>query len=480
MTHENDNEPDNGSSRFTLTRRDFLKTSAAGAVVLTAPAIITSRAWAAGEHMDLGSFEKADIDWRMAEGAEITVGVIPAGYFDNLDDVLEDFETLTGIDVRLEKIPPGQIRQKAVQDLSSKTGTYATHAADPMYYALYVENGWIDPVERYLDNDKLTDNAWFDYEDILEAWRGAVSVDGKPYGIPYDGEATIQVYRKDVYDELGLKPAETLEEYMTNAEKAHDPDNRLYGAALRGFRGAGQNMYIFPSLYRAWGGKWFNEDGTLTVNNDKAVAALEYYIRLLNNYSPSGVSNWNWPDIADAFGQGTVASYIDAHSSAAVLNNEEKSKVIDKIGYARWPKGPAGKRVSSIWNWSFPINAALPDKDKQAVWLFIQWAASKEVQYATSSRFEGAYKRTGVNRASVWEDAEYRKVMEGYGHNFLDATTTSLEEDTDVDWRPRLPQWPAVGDTMATAIQSALVGESEPKDALDRAQEKIDGMVRPG
>jgi multiple sugar transport system substrate-binding protein len=67
--------------------------------------------------------------------------------------------------------------------------------------------------------------------------------------------------------------------------------------------------------------------------------------------------------------------------------------------------------------------------------------------------------------------------MEGFGHNFLDATTTSFEEDTDVEWRPRLPQWPAVGETMATAVQSALVGQAEPRAALDEAQTKIDQVL---
>ena len=38
-------------------------------------------------------------------------------------------------------------------------------------------------------------------------------------------------------------------------------------------------------------------------------------------------------------------------------------------------EGPIGKRVTSIWNWGFPINAALTDKQKKATWLFIQWAA---------------------------------------------------------------------------------------------------------
>ena len=461
-----------------ISRRTALKTTLVGTMALAAPAILSRRAQAAGEFMDLGSFQGASIDWRMAEGEQITAGVIPAGYFKNLDTVLPDFKALTGVDARLEMIPPGQIRQKAVLDLSSKTGTYATHSADPMYYPLYVTNKWIDPLDRYLGDAKLTDNSWFAYEDILEGWRGTTSVDGTPYGIPYDGEATVQVYRKDVYDKLGLKPAETLDEYMANAGKAHDPDNRLWGAALRGFRGAGQNMYIYPSIFRAFGGEWFDDSGRMTVSTPEAVGALEWYVKLLNNFAPAGVENWNWPDIADAFGQGTVASYIDAHGSAAVIANPEKSKVVGKIGFARWPKGPSGKRVTSIWNWSFPINGALSEKQKQATWLFIQWAASKEVQAATSYKFPGAYKRTGANRTSVWETPDYRAILEKAGDNFIEAATTSFAEDTDVDWRPRLPQWPAVGDTMATAIQSALIGQATPVAALVEAQARIDKIMK--
>lgn len=460
-----------------VSRRTALKTALASATALAAPGLLIGRAHAAGEYMDLARFQGAGIDWRMAEGERITIAAIPAGYFNNLETVLPDFRALTGVDARIEMIPPGQIRQKAVLDLSSKTGTYATHAADPMYYPLYAANGWVDPLDDYLGSDRLTDSAWFDYDDIQPGHRGATSLDGRPYGIPFDGEATIQIYRKDVYDAAGLQPADTLEDYMSNAAAVHDPDNRLWGCALRGFRGAGQNMYIYPSIFRSYGGEWFDGD-RVTVDTPEALAALQYYVELLNNYAPAGVENWNWPDIADAFSQGTVASYIDAHGSAAVVANPEKSTVVGKIGFARWPKGPSGKRVTSIWNWSFPINAALTEKQKQATWLFCQWAGSREVQVATSYAFPGSYKRTGAIRTSLWEDAKFLELMGEFGHNYVEAATESFANDTDPDWRPRLPQWPAVGDTMATAIQAALVGQSTPAAALKEAQERIDRILK--
>jgi ABC-type glycerol-3-phosphate transport system substrate-binding protein len=208
------------------------------------------------------------------------------------------------------------------------------------------------------------------------------------------------------------------------------------------------------------------------------VRALDWYVNALTQFAPPAVRNWNWPDIADAFSQGTLGCYLDAHSSAAVINNPEKSKVVGKIAYARWPRGPAGKRVTSIWNWGFPINAALSDRAKKATWLFIMWATSAETQIRTSWKFAGAAKRSGVNRLSLWKSTDFSNSMKDEGDNFINAALQSLEQDTDVEWRPRVPQWPAVGDTMATAIQSALVGQKKSKEALDEAQARISQIMR--
>jgi multiple sugar transport system substrate-binding protein len=426
---------------------------------------------------DLSPYQKAKINWRQAEGESISVAVIPASYFENLLGLLPQFEALTGIKVRAEKVPPGQIRQKAMLDLSSKTATYATHAADPMYYPLYVSNKWVEPLDKYLADTSLTDPAWFNVNDVLKAWRDANSIDGKLYGMPYDGEVTVQVYRKDLYAAKGLKPAETYDQLLANAKALNDPANRMYGLAMRGFAGAGQNMYIYPSLFRGFGGDWFHNK-SLVVNSPEAVKALEWYVNALSQYAPPAVRNWNWPDIADAFSQGTVGCYLDAHSSAAVITNPEKSKVVGKVAYARWPKGPSGKRVTSIWNWGFPINAALSEKQKKATWLFISWAASAETQARTSWKFEGPAKRSGLNRLSLWKAPEFATAMKDAGDNFIPAALESLEHDTDVEWRPRVPQWPAIGETMATAIQSALVGQKKPKEALDEAQARIAQIMK--
>ena len=269
---------------FRPTRRTFLKTgTAAAALIGLGPALVRQ---ASAQDADLAPYKSAKIDWQQASGETITVAVIPASYFENLITLAPQFKALTGIDVRFEKIPPAQIRQKCVIDLTSKTGTYATHAADPMYYSLYAANKWVEPLDSYLKDKSLTDAAWFKFDDIIPAWRSADSVDGKLYGVPYDGEVTIQVYRKDLYDAKGLKPADTLEAYVANAAALNNPDERVWGCALRGVAGAGQNMYIYPSIFREFGGDWM-KDGKLTVNGPEAEAALAWYVDLMRKYAPA-------------------------------------------------------------------------------------------------------------------------------------------------------------------------------------------------
>ena len=90
-------------------------------------------------------------------------------------------------------------------------------------------NKWAELLDDFLDDPKLTDKAWFRHEDIIETWRKADMVDGKPYGIPYDGETTVQIYRKDLYDAKGLKPAETLRRAGQQREGAARPDQPHVG-----------------------------------------------------------------------------------------------------------------------------------------------------------------------------------------------------------------------------------------------------------
>lgn len=458
-----------------MTRRMFLRSAAAaGAYGLWRG----PRAAAAAE-ADLAPYLNAKVNWKQVAGESITILVTPAYYFGIFRQFTPEFTTLTGVTVNYDTIPPRENREKAVLDLGARTANYASHTADPMYLPLYVANKWIEPLDAYLNDPTLTDKQWFDPGDIVPLWLQANTVGGKLYGMPMEGETTIHIYRADVYKQAGLKLPETLEELREAGRKTHKPADKLYGLALRGFRGAGQNVYIWPSLFRAWGGQWFDASGNPAVNSEAGVKSLEWYVDVNRSFAPPGVENWNWPELMEAFAQGTLVQYVDGHLHAPILENPARSKVAGKVGYARWPKGPSGRRVTSIWNWAYPINAALPERKKKATWLYLVWLASRETQLRTATFKENPQSviRTGVNRLSLWNDAGYRKLI-SFTPDYADTVLASMKNDTDADWRPRVPQWPEIGEVMAVAIQSALVKQKTPKEALDEANREIAKIMK--
>ena len=75
-----------------ITRRKLLGHSALAGAALTMPSILTTARAAAAQSLSASAFAKAKIDWKQFKGEEITVGVIPAGYFNNLIDVAGAFE----------------------------------------------------------------------------------------------------------------------------------------------------------------------------------------------------------------------------------------------------------------------------------------------------------------------------------------------------------------------------------------------------
>ena len=427
---------------------------------------------------ELAPYLKANIDWQQVRGETIKILVSPHHFWKLTYAFAPQFEKLTGIKVTWEFVPPRKLREKGVLDLATGTAFYATHSADCMYYAMYVKNGWVEPLNKYLNDSTLTDSKWYDVEDVFIGWREFNTLGGTLWGMPVEGLVSLLYYRDDLYEKYGLGEPDTLEELMTNVEKLNDPPN-TYGIALRGMQGSGQNYYIYSSLFNEFGGVWFNKKMEPQVNSEAGIKALTYYVDILQKYGSPGVSGWNWDSIVAAMQQEKIAQFIDNSSYGPLLQDPTKSRVVGKVGFARWPKGPTGVRCAGLWNWGLPINTDVDPRKKIAAWLFIQWATSKETQYRTAFLTTEEYKtpsRFDVNRASIMEDKKFRNQ---YGEkDFLDVVFTSIQKDTHPNWRPRISEYSEIGDTIALIIQQALIGEKSVNDALNWANKKVEDIMR--
>src|SRR5207249_580563 len=158
------------------------------------------------------------------------------------------------------------------------------------------------------------------------------------------------------------------------------------------------NATQYPSILFPMGGTYL-KDGKAALDSKEQVAALEMYTRLLRQYGPPGVVNFNWYECSAAFMQGQVAIYMDGVNFASQFEDAAKSKVIGKVGYAVLPSGPGG-HFSPIYITGMAVNAQ--SRNHEAAYLFAQWATNK------TNMVRELMAGVGVGRASTWDSPDVK------------------------------------------------------------------------
>jgi multiple sugar transport system substrate-binding protein len=326
----------------------------------------------------------------------------------------------------------------------------------------YHQAGWYEPLNSYLENPNLT-SPDYDAADFLAGVMGAETIEGDIIGIPIMMENEVLYYRKDIFEEEGIAVPTTFEELEAVAKRLHDPDQDFYGFVARG-KGAAAVTQFSTFLYNM-GGDWLDENRVPTLNTPEAVAALDFYGRLLRECGPPGATNFHWYEASSLLAQGKVAMYTDANSLFSVVEDPESSTVVGKIGYAMMPAGPAGNHpYVSVWGISMASNS----ENKEPSWYLMQWLTSKDMVKAAQMQ--------GVpgGRRSVWEDAEGAKAFpEDWVETFVKSNEIAFPYD-----RPPVVAVSEVRDAIGKAIVISIEGGDVALAAQQANIEMADIMSR--
>lgn len=434
--------------------------------------ILSTQVALGASELRLADFKKANIDWRQAAGESIDVLVCT--YYDTevLETQLDTFEKLTGIKVTYHSLPEVELRRKTLVSLASRSGAYDVVMPDIMGLPKFVKGGFIELLDPYLANLKLIDKKWYGRENILPASRSAGEVVGATYGFPFTAEASVLMYRKDLFDEAGIaKAPDTFEELWDAARKLHNPPKRS-GIGMRGKRGEGLNIYVWSSFFRGFGANFFLNspfDMTPTITSPEGIAATEFYVKILQNYGPIGAATWSWEETLMALQRDKIAMAVDAMDFGPQIEDPEKSETAGKWAFSVIPGGKGG-RYPGIFSWLLGIDKA--SKKKTGAWLFIQFATSPPAVY------ERTLKTGAASRVIIRNDPEWRKDLLYVGKGtWLDAVTKSLDIG-DPGYRPRFEYWIEVGDILGIEVEAAIAGEKDAKTAMEKAQAKIGALMR--
>ena len=359
--------------------------------------------------------------------------------------VADDFTRHTGIEVQVEIVPLEQVLQKLTQDVAGGLGSYDLYYLDQSWMASF-SNDTVDPREIYAGKPDLA-MPNYDFDDFLPPLTEGISMfRGKMVGVPFDIPIFIVMYRKDIYDKLGLVAPTTYPHYLENARAVQ----KAMGGEIFGTTGQMKSgHYSLECDWTNWlwghGGSIFGPDGKFAGNDERGIEAMEYWIRLKENMPPD-VLNWTWDGEFTSMAQGLAAQVYSWGEFFPGLDNPENSEVAGLLepSLPLQPsrlRSPAeaghGEIPGSAHQGGSALAVSRHSKNIDAAWVFAQWGSSADMNIRVSLVGGGA----SPMRRSTYEDARVRaKARPGAGSTrHFDVTRKAIENSMGSE--PDHPAW---------------------------------------
>ncbi|MFK0166919.1 ABC transporter substrate-binding protein [Rhizobium sp. NPDC090279] len=405
-----------------------------------------------------------------ASAETLTIATVNNGDMIRMQKLTDDF-TKANPDITLNWVTLEEniLRQKVTVDIATKAGQYDILTIGTYEVPLWAKQGWL------VSLDDL--GADYDIDDLIPAIRTATSYEGKLYASPFYGESSLLMYRKDLFDKAGLKMPEKPDwDFVASAaRKLTDRSADISGICLRGKAGWGENMAIINSLANSFGVKWFDEKYKSQFGTKGWHDVLEFYVKLMKDAGPVGVSSNGFNESLALFQQGKCAMWVDASVAASFISDPKQSKVADKVGFAIAPD-QAGSGDHGNWLWAWNLAIPTGSQKVEAAKKFIAWATGKHYIELVAQK-EGWANVPPGTRQSLYKNPEYLKEAP-FAKMTLDAMLSAGENKPKAQysyWQYLiLPEYQGVGTAVGQLVSGAVSGNMTVEAALKQAQQVTD------
>jgi polyol transport system substrate-binding protein len=411
-----------------------------------------------------------------AQQKTVTIATVNNPAMIELKKLSSKFET-DNPDIKLNwvVVEENVLRQRVTTDVSTGSGQFDLVFIGLYEAPIFAKRGWLQPFENV--------PADYDLDDVFKSIRDGLSYDGKLYALPFYGESSMLMYRKDLFDEKGLKMPDqpTYDDIKKFAEALTDKSKGIYGITLRGKPGWGENMAYVDTLINTFGGTWFDMNWKPTIDTPEWKKAITFYVDLLKNYGPPGASSNGFNENLTLFASGKAAMWIDATSGGGPLYDKAQSQVSDKVAFAPAPIAATPNGSHWLWSWAFAIPKA--SKSAEAAKKYAYWATGKG--YIKLSAEDGGWAQVPPGtRKSTYETAEYKAAAP------FSAVTLAAMESADPT-NPAIkkvpytgvqfvgiPEFQSIGTVVGQSISGALAGTSTVDAALKAAQSSTERAMK--
>ena len=293
-----------------------------------------------------------------------------------------------------------------------------------------------------------------DLADFVPTTVAAGAFQGTQYAVPVDTNVQILVYRKDLFEQRGLKPPATWDELLAAAKAFHDPAKEKYGIAVTASSDIQTALYMLLAMW-SYGAELVDANGRGSLNS-AAGKGGEVFLELLK-FTPPNVRSYNFADVNKAIQLGHAAMAIQWASGARPMEDKTRSSVAGKLGYAQVPKAVRQAPMRGVWT----IAIAKSSANQDAAWPFAAWLSGKEFGQA-AVKYPSATSAIHSPRVSVLRDPATRAVLP-YADTLLDSLQITKE-------RPRLREYADIQENLRVTAGKLTAGEL----TLDATLKEID------
>ena len=273
---------------------------------------------------------------------------------ETLKSIVGKFEAANpGTKVEITSLPWNEAFQKFATMVSAGEIPDVVEMPDT-WLSLYANNGMLESLEPYVAKwqytSGLTDRA-------LELGR---YVNNTAYMLPYGFYLRALFYNKKLLAEAGVtEPPKTMDEFVADSQKVSKIQGK-YGYCMRGGPG-GLNGWMIFAASMAGSNKYFNDDGTSTMNSPGWAKGISWMVDLYKKgLAPKDSVNWGFNEVVAGFYSGTCA-FLDQDPDALIAIADRMKP--EDFGVTPLPKGPDGKSFPTIGYAGWSMMTASQNKD---------------------------------------------------------------------------------------------------------------------
>ncbi|GGR13844.1 ABC transporter substrate-binding protein [Deinococcus ruber] len=423
-----------------------------------------------------------------AQAATITIATVNNPDMVTMQKLTPEFtKKYPDIQVKWVVLPENELRQKVTLDVASGAGSFDVATVGAYEVPIWAKNGWLNPLTPMFAKDAAIAKA-YNLNDIIPGVRGALTVGGNLYAVPFYAESSMTFYNKDLFKKAGITmPVQpTWQQVQGFAAKINDPKNGVYGICLRGLPGWGENMAFFTTMVNTFGGRWYDNNWQAQLNSPAWKTALNFYVDMMKKSGPPGATSNGFTENLTLMSQGKCGMWVDATVAAGLLSDASSSKIVNSVGFANAPVGPGTTR-GNHWYWSW--NLAIPKSTKQAdaAFKFLTWATSKEyIALVAKTKGNWAAVPPGT-RTSTYTNAAYKKAAGAFSSLVQNAINSADVTKATKDAVPytgiqyvAIPEFQALGTQVGQYVAGALSGQTTVDQALTQAQDAANKVAKDG